>query len=218
MTESTVAFAVLQVAAITVLTRWILLRLPAPVDEPDSDPYRPLATPGFAVTVAALALVATGLVTTLVPPALQPAWAALNSCGILLGCIDARTTFLPLRLTQAAWLLGVLGIGVTAWLRGDAWILLRAGIGAFVAAGLFFLFWRFAGGFGFGDVRLAALIGGITATISPGFAFLSLTAGSVAGVVWGLAVLAAKRERAYPYGPALVAGPYLALILQLFLP
>ena len=203
--------ALLQSVGVAAVTGPILRRLPAPVDEPETDPYRPLATPRFALVAAALSLVAALLTGLLLAPGLLPAWLALNTLGVLLGCIDARTTFLPAVLTWAAGLLAALGVGISAWWLQNPWLLAQAALGALFGWGLFWLFWRFGRGFGFGDVRLAAVIGATAGVVSPTFPLLALLAGAIAGGVWGVVALIGGR-RGYPYGPSLVMGPYLAML------
>ncbi|MEZ5088482.1 MAG: hypothetical protein R2719_01525 [Micropruina sp.] len=88
---------------------------------------------------------------------------------------------------------------------------LRAGVGAASATALFWVFWRVGGGFGFGDVRLAPVIGASAAAVGWPVFFGAFILGGLAGVGWGLCWRAMGRGRSFPYGPALVAGPFLAL-------
>lgn len=206
-------YAVIQALVVAGTARWMLRHLPAPVDEPDSDPYTPLATVRFVVTACLATLVAASLVAALTRPVVWPAWFALNTAGVLLALIDSRTTFLPLRLTQAAWALAAVGVLATAALTGNPWLLLSAGGAAALWSGVFWLFWRFGRGFGFGDVRVAALAGATAGIVSFQVATWALLLASVAGVLLGVGSLLLRRGRAYPYGPALVLGPYLALLV-----
>ncbi|MBK8461374.1 MAG: hypothetical protein IPL43_15345 [Micropruina sp.] len=206
-----VLVAVLPAGVLTSLTPWILRRLPAPVDEPQSDPYRPLITRRFLVAVFVASLIANGLSFALLPPVMALGWVSLSTCGVLLGCIDQATTYLPLRLTQTAW--GLTAAGVLAHGAVSGWsVLLQAGLGAAVASGLIWAFWRWGGGFAFGDVRLAGLVGATSATVSLTFFSWALLLGSLVGVVLGIVARVRTKEREYPYGPALVIGPYLALL------
>lgn len=200
----------------------MLPRLREPDDSDDSDdqkiPYAALGTPWFLTATGACAaigaLVTVGLLGF--PHAL--ALVGLGTLGVLLAAIDARTTYLPLSLTRAGWTLTALGVGAVAILARSWEPLAFGALGAAGLGGFFWLFWRFSSGIGFGDVRLAALIGAATGSIALRWTLWSAVLGSVIGVLLGLAWTWARRRRGvtasgFPYGPALVAGPYAALLL-----
>jgi leader peptidase (prepilin peptidase)/N-methyltransferase len=206
-----VLLAVAAAGVLTAVTPWILRRLPAPVDDPGSDPYRPLVTRGFLAAVFGASLAANALGFALLPLPTALAWVSLSTCGVLLGCIDQATTYLPLRLTQVAWALAAAGVLPLGLLQG--WLALaQVALGAALARGLIWAFWRWGGGFAFGDVRLAALVGATAATVSFPFVSWALLLGSLVGVVLGVVSRMRTGQREYPYGPALVIGPYLALL------
>ncbi|MFT4294755.1 MAG: prepilin peptidase [Micropruina sp.] len=194
----------------------ILRALPPPVDEPESDPYRRLATRAIAGTVFLL-VTAAGTVVVTMAPTEAPAWFGLAGPAVLAAVVDARTGYLPKRLVQASWALTAAGLLVTVAPLGPG-VLLRAGLGAAAASALFWVFWRFGGGFGYGDVRLAPVIGAAAAAVSWPLLAASLLFGGLLGVAWGLLWQASGRGRAFPYGPALVAGPFLALAASPLLP
>ena len=217
--------ATLAAAAMLVGGRPVLAALPepAPGDQGPGGkvPYVALATRTFVLICAAMSGVAVGLSWLLVPAAARPLWTVLGTVGILLAAVDARTTWLPLPLTRAAWLLmgaagllagGVAGVGdgPGAALR----TLLGAALGAAVAGGLYLVVWLVTrGGFGFGDVRFAPLVGAATAV--PTFTMLlwALFLGSLVGGVVGIIRLVQRRPGPFPYAPAMVAGAYLALLV-----
>lgn len=62
-------------AAIGLASPAILRALPPPVDEPDGDPYRRLATPGVAAAVFALVAAAATLAVVAAPHWRRPGWA-----------------------------------------------------------------------------------------------------------------------------------------------
>lgn len=204
-----VALPTLVAATLVAAIPGLLRALPAPVGEPDAAPYDPLATRAFAVTAAALMALA-GTTAFVLAPVHWPAWTGLASCGVLSAMIDARTGYLPRPLAWAAWALTGLGLTVVALLAGFE-PMLRAGVGAASATALFWVFWRVGGGFGFGDVRLAPVIGASAAAVGWPVFFGAFILGGLAGVGWGLCWRAMGRGRSFPYGPALVAGPFLAL-------
>ena len=210
------AVPIVLAAALATATPTILRALPAPSDDPQGDPYAPLATRRFAVVTFVLTG-ALGLLVVALAPMVAFAWMGLGTMGVLAAMIDARTEYLPKRLMHAGWALTAIGLLTTALLVRDWQVALRAAIAASAVAGLFWLFWRFGGGFGYGDVRLAPIIGAAAASVSWTLVAGALLLGGLAGVVWGIAWRALGRGRAFPYGPALVAGPYLALALNAFL-
>ncbi|WP_145978758.1 prepilin peptidase [Granulicoccus phenolivorans] len=172
--------------------------------------YAALATPRFAqavgafVAAAALSVLATGV------PGEPRTWLAwpLATVGVLLVCIDAVTTWLPLRLTQGLW-----GLTVAAWLAaclaGAAWW--PPLIGAAIAGGFFWLVWRISGSIGFGDVRLMPVIGAVAAAYGGQTLLAALVLGTALGALTGLVHLIRHGRGPFPYGPSLVAGAFAAL-------
>ncbi len=208
--EGMLALPTLAAAGLALATPRLLRALPPPADEPDADPYRPLATRGTALAVFVVVGLAGALV-TVAAPAHAIGWLGLTGPGLLAAVVDARTGFLPARLAHASGLLTAAGLLVaTGWLGVE--MLVRAGLGALAAGALFWVFWRFGGGFGFGDVRLAPVIGAATAAVGWPMLLAALFLGGLLGVIWGVVWRALGKGRSFPYGPALVAGPYVALL------
>lgn len=189
----------------------VVSRLPEPEDGAGKVRYADLATPGFVVGCGLTAGAAAALAGLTVSVTAQPLWWVLASFGVVLAAVDARTTWLPLRLTRLAWV-AMAAAGLLAWLLGTGWAqLLRAGAGAAVAALLYLAVWRLSrGGFGFGDVRFAPLIGAATAADSWSLLVAGLFAGSVLGAAYGGLRLVRRRAGPFAYAPAMLAGAYLA--------
>jgi leader peptidase (prepilin peptidase)/N-methyltransferase len=206
-----VAVAVGTVLFMALLTRPILNRLPEPADGDGKRRYSDLATPRL---VAGCALTAGAAVTVgwlTAPPAIQPLWWVLSSFGVLLAAIDALTTWLPLRLTQAAWVAMAVSLLLTLPLGADRWTVLRTLAGAALAGLLYLGVWLVSrGGFGFGDVRFAPLVGAATAAHSWSLLIWALLLGSVLGAMYGIVRLARRRTGPFPYAPAMLVGAYLA--------
>lgn len=197
------------------LTPRILRVLPEPAAEPEAKiPYASLATPQFAVTVGGLAALGTTVAGLLLPLSGLPVWLMLSTFGVLLAAIDARTTWLPLPLTRLAWL----ATAVTLLLGGllDGWGDALRGLTGFVVAGaLFGLVWLVSrGGFGFGDVRYAPLVGAAAASVSWSLLAWALVLGSLTGAAVGLLRLAVGKQGAFAYAPSILAGGYLALLAR----
>ena len=91
----------------------------------------------------------------------------------------------------------------------------EGGRGAAVAGALYFIVWLVTrGGFGFGDVRFAPLIGAAAAACSWRLLIWALALGTLVGGVNGLVRLLARRPGAFPYAPSMLAGAYLALVVD----
>ncbi|HEY3339532.1 MAG TPA: prepilin peptidase [Propionicimonas sp.] len=206
--------AVVLAAVLTLATPALLHWLPIPPDEGEVAPFSELATPGFRGAVFGCSAVAGAVVFACLPPTAWPAWAGLVTLGVLLGLIDLRTTFLPLRLTYLAVTLAAAGAVVTALLEGSWWVLASAAAAGAVGAGVFWLIWRVSHGFAFGDVRLAGLIGLVAGTSGGPFAFAAFFLGTLIGAAWAL-VLRWRRgtDDPFAYGPALLLGPLAALLI-----
>jgi leader peptidase (prepilin peptidase) / N-methyltransferase len=208
--EVAAAVVLTAVAAAVILTR-LVSRLPEPDDGAGKLRYTDLVTPVFVsgCALAAGAGAAIGWLT--VPTAVLPLWWVLATVGVVLAAVDARTTWLPLRLTWVGWAAMAVA-GPVALLLGLGGLgLLRAGAGAAVAGVLYLLVWRVSrGGFGFGDVRFAPLVGAATAAHSWSLLVLGLLAGSVLGAAYGGIRLLRRRAGPFPYAPAMLAGAYLA--------
>lgn len=211
--------AVLAALAIAACTAAILRRLPLPADEPEAHPYADLISPRLFFTVLIGSLLALLLSLQLSQPAHWPVWAVVGTVGVLLAVVDAHTGFLPLLLTRWFGLLVLLAVVAAAALAGNPLIVLISLLCGAGAGLLFRLLWQVGGGMGFGDVRLAAVLGAAAGATSVELAAWSLLLGGVAGVVWGFAARWRRgADGPFPYGPSLTIGPYLALLVDHGLP
>ena len=211
---SVVLLVLVSAAPVLVGTRALLARLPEPAD-PDGKPaYRDLATRRFVTTCAVLAAGGAALVGLTVPPATWPLWWVLCAPGLVLVAVDARTTWLPLPLTRLAWA-AALGAAVPLTVLGGLPLLGRSAAGAAATGLLYLLLWRLSGRqLGFGDVRLAPLIGAAAAAVGWPTLVAALLLGSLTGAAVGL-VLALRRGRgAFAYAPSMLGGAFLACGLR----
>lgn len=200
--------------AAALLAGRLVPRLPEPSDGAGKIRYADLADRRFVLGctgVAGLAAIISWLVQ---PPAAQPLWWVLGTVGLVLAAIDARTTWLPLSLTRLAWA-ALAAAGLLALLLGlGAPALLRAAAGGGVAGLLYLAVWRLSrGGFGFGDVRFAPLVGAATAADAWTTLLLGLFTGSVLGAAYGVLRRVRGLTGPFPYAPALLAGAYLGVAL-----
>lgn len=210
----------------------MLRRLPEPVPPAAADEvtladyrakisYRTLATPRFALITGLLAAAGATVAALTQPVAYWPVWFVFGVVAVLLAGIDARTTWLPGGLMMLGWV--VTAIAVLACLAADPHRLHAAitiGSGVLIAAGGYLVLWLITGGraIAFGDVRLMVLVGAVAGTLGWSGIYWSLLLGSVIGAVIGVLRLVSGRHGPFPYGPALVSGPYAAAVLLSLLP
>jgi leader peptidase (prepilin peptidase)/N-methyltransferase len=209
-----VAIAVMIGATSALLVRPLLRRLPVPVPGDGKPIFRDLGTARFLLVCGALAGVAAAVSWLSVPRYAQPMWSVLAILGVLLAAIDARTSWLPLQLTRTAWLAMAVATVLAASLGGGVGVVVRALAGAAIAGGLYLLIWLLSdGGFGFGDVRFAPLLGGAAAADAWTLLWWTLLLGTVAGGLMGLLRLARGRPGAFPYAPSILVGAYAACLV-----
>lgn len=142
--------------------------------------------------------------------------------GVAVATIDLRTLMVPTRIVWPAFAVMVALCVVVAGVEGEwAW-LLTALVGLAVFAGPLFVAWfSLPAAMGFGDVRLAVLLGfalGFYAGTRPIagvlLALICLAVSSFIGVVLGVVALGARGRKAkVPFGPALVAGAFVCILL-----
>ncbi|MBE1494486.1 leader peptidase (prepilin peptidase)/N-methyltransferase [Amycolatopsis lexingtonensis] len=167
----------------------------------------PLVELGTAVLFALLAL-------RLDPPDL-PAYLYFGAIGVALALIDLDCRRLPDAIVLPSYPVLAVLLGASAWYRDDWWALARAGIGG-AALFAFYLLLAFAypKGMGFGDVKLAGLLGGILGYLSWTALLLGAFGGFLLGAVAGVVVLAAgkgDRKTALPFGPFMIAAALIAV-------
>jgi leader peptidase (prepilin peptidase)/N-methyltransferase len=216
-----VALAGVVTAATPALLRWCPLPPDATtLDGTELAPFVDLVSPRFRWAVFGVAAASGAILLALTDPRDWAAWIPLATVGALLALVDLRTAYLPLRLNYLALALALAGAGLASWLRAS-WqpLLLAAACGA-VATAVFWVIWRLSGDrFGFGDVRLAGLIGVVTGTHGVPLTVWAFLLGSVAGAVWGAVKWIRRgRDSEFAYGPAMLLGPPLALIVSWALP
>jgi len=149
-----------------------------------------------------------------------PAVLAFIFGGVLLSAIDWKVQRLPTRLvyyTLAGVGAGLLFASLVEW----DWVpLANAVAGAMLFANAFFLIWfvgrNFAGlmVLGFGDVRLAAVLGLLLGWYGLPYVLYGAIAGNLLAVVVAIATCIHKRQLQlrYSFGPPLIAGT-LAIVL-----
>ncbi|HJY44518.1 MAG TPA: prepilin peptidase [Propionibacteriaceae bacterium] len=216
--DGLVAAAIAMVIATTtgLLVRPLLRLLPGPVPGDGRPIYRDLGSTRFLLVCGGLAGIAAAVSWLSLPRYAQPMWSVLAILGVLLAAIDARTSWLPLQLTRIAWLAMALAALLAAPLGGGVWVSVRSAAGAAIAGGLYLLVWLISrGGFGFGDVRFAPLLGAAAAADSWTLLWWALLLGTLVGGLVGVARLALGQREAFPYAPSMLAGAYAACVISL---
>jgi len=149
-----------------------------------------------------------------------PAVLAFTFGGVLLAVIDWRVQRLPTRIVYYT-LAGVgAGLSFASLVKWD-WVPLATAVaGGLLFANAFFLIWLFTTKFtgmmviGFGDVRLAAVLGLLLGWYGLPYVLYGAIAGHLLAVVVAIATCIHKRElhMRYSFGPPLIAGT-LAVVL-----
>ncbi|MEP7180300.1 MAG: A24 family peptidase, partial [Pseudonocardiales bacterium] len=166
------------------------------------------------LATALLFIAVTIQVTHLHLTAALPAYLFFAAVGIALTAIDLDVLRLPNAIVYPSYL--VLGALLTfaALVQGAPAPLIRAAIGA---AALFTFYFALAMayplGMGFGDVKLAGVLGGALGFISYSALIIGAFAAFVIGACMATALLlshSGTRKSAIPFGPFMVAGALVA--------
>jgi leader peptidase (prepilin peptidase) / N-methyltransferase len=172
--------------------------------------------------VAAVGLTAAAFVVLAIrfgPRPALPAFCFLAAVGVPLALIDARTQRLPDALTLPSYPVALVALGAAALATPDggrhfvvALIGLAAGLVVFVAQVLIY-----PAGVGWGDVKLAGLLGLYLGWLGGLALFSGLVLSYLLAAVTGVALLVARRatrRSRIPFGPFLLAGTLAAILLS----
>lgn len=146
-----------------------------------------------------------------------PAYLYLGAVGVALALIDLDTRKLPNALVLPSYPIAAVLLGGAALLGSESGSLLRAALGgAAMYAFYFALVFAYPKGMGFGDVKLAGVLGLYTGWLGWGIWAVGLFAGFLLGGVLSIGLLLAKRggrKTQIPYGPSLLLGVLLAVLV-----
>lgn len=140
----------------------------------------------------------------------------LAPVGVALAVIDWRTRLLPTKLIAPSYAVVVALALVAAWTAGDWHPLLTAAWGWLVSGGTFFALWFvYPRGMGYGDVRLSGVLGIALGYLGWPELLTGVYAGFLLGGVGGLllAMLRVVDRKAYPFGPFMLLGALLGVVL-----
>ncbi|MGW1884005.1 prepilin peptidase [Streptomyces sp. NPDC001970] len=182
----------------------------APEREPV--PYRPsLLVPALTALVCAALTAAAGAR----PEA--AVWVLLAPVAVLLALIDRNVHRLPDHLTLPLAGAAAVLLGGAALLPGAAGSWTNALLGGLVlCAAYFVLFLINPNGMGFGDVKLALSLGVALGWYGWGVLFVGAFAGFLLGAAYGLGLVVlrkAGRKSAIPFGPFMISGALIGLLL-----
>ncbi|MFC8733949.1 prepilin peptidase [Luteimicrobium sp. NPDC057192] len=147
--------------------------------------------------------------------AAAPALVVLALVAGPLTVIDVRTHRLPDALTLPGIVLGALTLGAAALVLGDGSAVVRTAVGTAVTAGFYALLARL-GGLGRGDVKLAWLVGLPLAWVGWATLATGVLLAFLLGGLWSVGLLVtrrANRKTAVAFGPFMLAGALLAVVL-----
>ena len=145
------------------------------------------------------------------------AWLLLAPLGVLLAVVDFRVQRLPdvLTLPLAGAALALLGaVSFVPEHAGDWRTALYGGLA--LGGAYFVLFLINPNGMGFGDVKLALGLGAVLGWYGWSVLFLGTFAGFLFGGLYGLGLVVARRagrKTSIPFGPFLITGAYVGLLI-----
>lgn len=147
---------------------------------------------------------------------LLPAYLVVAATSVVLFVTDVDHKLIPNRVLYpaAAATAALLVVGALAEGRTDRLVPAALGAAGYFAA-LFVVYLVARGGFGFGDVKLAVLLGMVTAFQSQRTVLLAVFFTGVIGGVPAILLLISRRARGsdeMPYGPPMLAGAWTALV------
>ncbi|MFJ1602889.1 prepilin peptidase [Streptomyces sp. NPDC088253] len=184
-----------------------------PGDAPTAYRYGP-GTPLVALTTAG-ACAGLALATGARPE--LAVWLLLAPLGVLLAVVDFRVQRLPDVLTLPLAGLALVLLGLMALVPEHAGQWPTALFGSLALGGAYFLLFLVnPNGMGFGDVKLALGIGAVLGWYGWGTVVLGTFAGFLFGGLYGLGLVLmrrAGRKTSIPFGPFLIAGAYVGLLI-----
>jgi leader peptidase (prepilin peptidase)/N-methyltransferase len=151
------------------------------------------------------------------PSAALPAYLYLAAVSVALALIDVDVQRLPNVIVLPSYLVGALLLLPAAVAGGD-WRHAARGLAAMAAlwALYFAIAFAYPGGMGFGDVKLAGLLGLYLGWLGWSSVLVGAFAGFLLGGLTGVALLLTRRagrKSAIPFGPYMLAGAMLALFV-----
>jgi leader peptidase (prepilin peptidase)/N-methyltransferase len=146
-----------------------------------------------------------------------PAYLYLAAVGVALALIDIDHRRLPDALTLPSYPVAAILLGLAALAGSDSGSWPRALLGGAAMYAVYFLLcFAYPAGMGFGDVKLAGVLGMYTGWLGWDSWAVGLFLGFFLGGVFGIALIAARRggrKSALPFGPFMLLGVLLAVLV-----
>ena len=148
-----------------------------------------------------------------VPPELAPVWVLFAGVGTWLAYVDWRTRLLPFLFVAPTYVATLALVALGAFLLDDWSVLVMGLIGNVAVFAVFWLVYqvgRFFGGgaFGYGDVRLSAVVGLALGALGAAETLTGTYGGFVLGAIGGLVFsrLGWVDRKGFAFGPYMVVG------------
>ena len=145
-----------------------------------------------------------------------PAYLYLAAVGLALALIDLDCKRLPDALTLPSYPVAAALLGGAALLGSESGDFLRSLLGGLAMFAVYFtLCFAYPAGMGFGDVKLAGVLGLYSAWLGWGAWAVGVFLGFFLGGVFGIALIAFKkggRKTAVPFGPFMLLGVLIAIL------
>lgn len=145
------------------------------------------------------------------------AFAYLAAISLALVLIDLEHHRLPNVIVVPAYGVGIVLLGTASITAGDYGALLRAAIGmGALFIGYLAVALVYPGGMGFGDVKLAGLLGWFLAWCGWGQFAIGVFAAFLLGGLFSIALVLvrrASRKTAIPFGPWMIAGAWIGIVI-----
>ncbi|MFQ4147778.1 A24 family peptidase [Arthrobacter sp. LAPM80] len=137
--------------------------------------------------------------------------------AVVLSIIDIHTHTLPNRYVLPAYPIAGALLLAAALAAGMPMYAAVALGGAVAMGALYWLLWvLYPAGMGFGDVKLAGVLGLFLGFLGWQHVLVGVAAGFVVGGLWGITLIATRRgtaKTAIPFGPSMLAGTLATMLL-----
>jgi leader peptidase (prepilin peptidase)/N-methyltransferase len=191
-----------------------------PADEPPKMLYADIAArPGLAWRSALVSAAAGALLGTATGLDWPLLWLVpLTPVAVALSVIDWHTRLLPRVVVLPATLAVLVLVTLVGLATDQRDALVRALLASIAARSFFWVLWAVrSAGMGFGDVRLAALIGLVLGWVGWGAFAVGVWVSFILFAVPALVVIVARRDRSllkrsFPFGPFMVGGALVGLV------
>jgi leader peptidase (prepilin peptidase)/N-methyltransferase len=144
-----------------------------------------------------------------------PAYLYFVAIGLALALIDLEHSRLPNVIVLPSYIVIAVLLTIASAVSRDWWALARAVISTVALFGFFYaIAFAYPAGMGFGDVKLAGIIGGLLGYLSWSALIVGAFAAFLLGAVFGTFLLVVghrDRKVGIPFGPFMIVGALLAL-------